>query len=155
MMRRRGSLTLWVSDEAIAAWRAAPRKTPGGQARYSETAIETALRVMTWGITPYTAEDLRVNPEEVLARTPQIISEFIVNPQRGGPAEPGNLSEGGFFPGVDVFLGSAHASIEGVVEDALNVFDHVLTEEPSEWADLVDGIIESQPWNGSHLDYLW
>jgi heme-degrading monooxygenase HmoA len=44
-LRRRGSLTLWVSDEAIAAWRAPPRKTPGGQARYSETAIETALMV--------------------------------------------------------------------------------------------------------------
>jgi|SRR3954447_25089242 hypothetical protein len=25
-LRRRGSLTLWVSDTAIAAWRAAPRK---------------------------------------------------------------------------------------------------------------------------------
>jgi hypothetical protein len=45
MMRRRASLTLWVSDEAVAAWRAAPRTTPGGQARYSETAIETALMV--------------------------------------------------------------------------------------------------------------
>jgi hypothetical protein len=44
-LRRRGSLTLWVSDEAIAAWTAAPRTTPGGQARYSETAIETALMV--------------------------------------------------------------------------------------------------------------
>jgi len=44
-LRRRGSLTLWVSDEAIAAWRAAPRATPGGQALYSETAIETALMV--------------------------------------------------------------------------------------------------------------
>ena len=44
-MRRRGSLTLWVSDEAIAAWKASPRTTPGGQARYSETAIETALMV--------------------------------------------------------------------------------------------------------------
>jgi IS5 family transposase len=44
-LRRRGSLMLWVSDEAIAAWKAAPRKTPGGQARYSETAIETALMV--------------------------------------------------------------------------------------------------------------
>ena len=42
---RRGSLTLWVSDEAIAAWKAAPRKTPGGQARYSETALETAVMV--------------------------------------------------------------------------------------------------------------
>ena len=44
-LRRRGSLTLWVSDAAIAAWRAAPRTTPGGQACYSETAIETALMV--------------------------------------------------------------------------------------------------------------
>lgn len=44
-LRRRGSLTLWGSDEALAAWRAAPRRTPGGQARYSQTAIETALMV--------------------------------------------------------------------------------------------------------------
>src|SRR4051794_40650023 len=44
-LRRRGSLTLWVSDEALAAWRAAPQTTPGGQARNSETAIETALMV--------------------------------------------------------------------------------------------------------------
>jgi hypothetical protein len=45
MMRRRGSLTLWVSDKAIAAWRAAPRTTPGGQARYSAVAMETAIMV--------------------------------------------------------------------------------------------------------------
>jgi hypothetical protein len=42
---RRGSLTLWVSNEALTAWRAPPRTTPGGQARYSKTAIETALMV--------------------------------------------------------------------------------------------------------------
>jgi heme-degrading monooxygenase HmoA len=29
-LRRRGSLTLWFTDEAIAAWRAEPRTTPGG-----------------------------------------------------------------------------------------------------------------------------
>jgi len=44
-LRRRGSLTLWVSDAAIAAWRAVPRMTPGGQAHYSDTAIETAVMV--------------------------------------------------------------------------------------------------------------
>ncbi|EWY35948.1 hypothetical protein N825_32120 [Skermanella stibiiresistens SB22] len=42
---RRGNLTLWVGNEAIVAWRPAPRTTPGGQARHSETAIETALMV--------------------------------------------------------------------------------------------------------------
>src|SRR3954468_710357 len=30
-LRQRGSLTVWFTDEAIAAWKAAPRTTPGGQ----------------------------------------------------------------------------------------------------------------------------
>lgn len=40
---RRGSLTVWFSEEAIASWRAAPRTTPGGQPNYSDLAITTAL----------------------------------------------------------------------------------------------------------------
>jgi heme-degrading monooxygenase HmoA len=46
-LRKRGSLTIWFTDEAIAAWRAAPRTTPGGQARYSDLAIETSLILRT------------------------------------------------------------------------------------------------------------
>jgi hypothetical protein len=46
-LRQRGSLTIWFSEEAVAAWRAAPRTTPGGQARYSDLAIETALILRT------------------------------------------------------------------------------------------------------------
>ena len=42
-LRRRGSLTVWLTDEAIAAWRAEPRTTPGGQPHYSTLAIRTAL----------------------------------------------------------------------------------------------------------------
>ncbi len=42
-LRQRGSLTIWFTEEAIAAWRAVPRTTPGGQARSSDRAIETAL----------------------------------------------------------------------------------------------------------------
>jgi len=42
-LRQRGSLTVWVTDEAIAAWAAEPRTTRGGQARYSPLAILTAL----------------------------------------------------------------------------------------------------------------
>src|SRR3954469_7178152 len=42
-LRQRGSLTVWFTDEAIAAWKAAPRTTPGGQAHYSDLAITTAL----------------------------------------------------------------------------------------------------------------
>lgn len=42
-LRRRGSLTLWVTDAAMAGWHAAPRLTAGGQPRYSDLAIETGL----------------------------------------------------------------------------------------------------------------
>jgi IS5 family transposase len=42
-LRQRGSLTVWFTDEAIAAWKAAPRTTPGGQPHYSDLAIATAL----------------------------------------------------------------------------------------------------------------
>ena len=42
-LRQRGSLTVWVTEEAIRAWRAAPRTTRGGQPWYSPLAILTAL----------------------------------------------------------------------------------------------------------------
>ncbi|MBL0403632.1 IS5 family transposase [Microvirga aerilata] len=42
-LRQRGSLTVWFSEEAIAAWRAEPGRTRGGQPHYSALAIRTAL----------------------------------------------------------------------------------------------------------------
>src|SRR3954470_11751736 len=42
-LRQRGSLTIWFTEDAIAAWNAAPRTTPGGQPSYSDLAIATAL----------------------------------------------------------------------------------------------------------------
>jgi Transposase DDE domain len=38
-----GALTVWFTEAAIAAWKAEPRCTRGGQARYSTLAITTAL----------------------------------------------------------------------------------------------------------------
>ncbi len=42
-LRQRSSLTVWFTDAAIAAWRAEPRTTRGGQRHYSSLAITTAL----------------------------------------------------------------------------------------------------------------
>src|SRR3712207_1114136 len=42
-LRARGSLTVWLSAEAIAAWKAEPRTGRGGQPSYSALAIATAL----------------------------------------------------------------------------------------------------------------
>jgi len=40
---RRGSLTLWVTHEALAAWRAPVTGKRGGQPVYSDVAIEIGL----------------------------------------------------------------------------------------------------------------
>ena len=42
-LRQRGSLTVWFTEAAIAACKAEPRATRGGQPRYSALAITTAL----------------------------------------------------------------------------------------------------------------
>ena len=44
-LRRRGNLTVWISDEALGMWSAARPTTRGGQPRYSDLAIELCL---TW-----------------------------------------------------------------------------------------------------------
>ena len=50
-LRQRGSLTVWFTDEAIQAWQAEPRTTPGGQPHYSTLAITTALTMgMVFGL---------------------------------------------------------------------------------------------------------
>jgi len=42
-LRQRGSLTIWLTDAVIAAWKAEARMTRGGQPRYSDLAITKAL----------------------------------------------------------------------------------------------------------------
>ena len=42
-LKRRGDLILWLDQAAIAEWHASRRITPGGQARYSDLAIELVL----------------------------------------------------------------------------------------------------------------
>ena len=42
-LRRRGDLTFWLDEAALAGWQAPRRTTPGGQPRYSDLAIELVL----------------------------------------------------------------------------------------------------------------
>ena len=58
-LRRRGSLTLWVTPEALAGWAAPRRTTRGGQPLYSHLAIETALTLgMVFGLRLRSCEGL-------------------------------------------------------------------------------------------------
>ena len=47
-LRRRGDLTVWFDEEAIANWKADKTGEPGGQRVYSDMAIETGLVVRIW-----------------------------------------------------------------------------------------------------------
>src|SRR5919199_5385016 len=42
-LRRRGDLTLWLDEGALTGWQAPRRTTPGGQAWYSDAAVELVL----------------------------------------------------------------------------------------------------------------
>ena len=42
-LRRRGDLTIWISEDALGLWTAPRRTTRGGQPRYSDLAIEFCL----------------------------------------------------------------------------------------------------------------
>ena len=50
-LRRRGDLTVWFDEEAIANWKADKTGEPGGQRVYSDMAIETGLVVRTSALT--------------------------------------------------------------------------------------------------------
>ena len=63
---KRGSLTVWFSPEAINAW--TPKKTGrrGGQRRYSDVAVQTALHLrLLLGLPWRQTEGLVVRPEKV------------------------------------------------------------------------------------------
>ena len=73
-LRQRGSVTVWFTDEAIAAWEAEPRTTRGGQPVYSALAILTALTLRAVFRLAYrqvlAATKIRVNPAHNSFRSP-------------------------------------------------------------------------------------
>ena len=61
-LRQRGSLTVRFTDEAVAAWRAEPRTTRGGQPWYSPLAILTALTLRAVGARSKEALEAALGP---------------------------------------------------------------------------------------------
>ncbi|MCM2438757.1 IS5 family transposase [Agrobacterium vitis] len=67
-LRRRGSLTLWITPEALAGWAAPRRKTRGGQPLYSDLAIETTLTLgMVFGLRLRQSEGLMSSVLDMMA----------------------------------------------------------------------------------------
>ena len=103
-LRRRGSLTVWFTDEAIEAWAAEPRTSRGGQPWYSVLASLTALTLRAVFRLAYRQAEgligsvvgllglaLRVPDHTTLSRRAATLE--VPRPQRsgGGEAEPMHL----------------------------------------------------------------
>ena len=52
-LRRRGDLTVWISDDALIQWSAPQRKSRGGQPKYSDLAITMCLTLRLFTISLY------------------------------------------------------------------------------------------------------
>ena len=101
-LRQRGSLTVWFTDEAIAAWRAEPRTTPGGQPWYSPLAILTALTLravfrlafrqtegLIGSVVGLLGLALRVPDHSTLSRRAETLE--VPRPRPGGDGQPVHL----------------------------------------------------------------
>jgi hypothetical protein len=97
-LRQRGSLTVWFTDDAIAAWRAEPRTTRGGQAHYSALANKTALTLravfrlalrqtegLVGSILRLLGLDLAVPDHSTLSRRAETLDVPKPYPSSGGP----------------------------------------------------------------------
>jgi hypothetical protein len=73
---------VWVTDAAIAAWKAAPRTTPGGQALYSDLAVGTAL---TLRAVFHLAGDV---PAHVANGRALLINDYAASPLQARPPSP-------------------------------------------------------------------
>jgi hypothetical protein len=99
-LRQRGDLTVWLSEEAIAAWHAEPRTSRGGQPWYSPLAILTALTLramfrlaLTEGLIGSVIRvlglDLPVPDHTSLSRRADGLD--VPSPRSGNGAEPAHL----------------------------------------------------------------
>jgi hypothetical protein len=101
-LRRRGSLTVWFTEGAIAAWKAEPRTTRGGKPRYSGLAIATALTLravfrlalrqtegLIGSIIALLGLDLAVPDHTTMSRRAETLEVPRSQPRRG--AEPMHL----------------------------------------------------------------
>src|SRR4051794_30343641 len=90
---RRGSLTLWVTEEALAAWHAPMTDKRGGQPVYADVAIETGLALR---LVPPTAATDRgsdaINREPAWPR-PADPRPYDIQPARDCSRLNGALSE--------------------------------------------------------------
>jgi len=62
---RRGDITLWISEDPIESWKPAPSGGRGGQRKFSDLAIETALTLRLLFSLPASGVDANAQPNSI------------------------------------------------------------------------------------------
>ncbi len=158
-LRRRGDLTLWFSEEAIAAWRAPAGQKPGGQPVYSDLAIETALMVrLVYGLALRQTEGflqsisnlldlgLRIPDHTTLSRRSKRLNVRMSPPAYPGPVhiliDSTGLRHNGNIPGSSPPKRRAWRKLHLVVNtDTGDILSSALTTHRARDAAQVPGLI--------------
>ncbi len=78
-LQKRGDLTVWLSDDALDSWRAAPSGKPGGQRTYAKVAIEAALTIrMVFNLPLRQTEGFLRSLAQLLVRRAQCLRGYRV-----------------------------------------------------------------------------
>ena len=134
-LKKRGSITLWMSDEAIAQWNSKPTGKRGAQLTYSDLAIETSLT-------------LRLVFKQGLRQTEGFVESLfeLMNLDLKAP-DHSTLSRRGMV--LDIPSSTASFSDEGLVvvvdSTGLKIFG------AGEWSETKHGLSRRRQWRKLHL----
>jgi hypothetical protein len=115
-LRRRGSLTLWLTPEALLSWRSPKRTTCGGHPRYADLAIETALMLgLVFGLRLRQAEGLLSSVLQLMGLD-RAVPDHTTLSRRASISRLPDRRQGRRFPGdgpVHVLIDSTGLEIYG------------------------------------------
>src|SRR4051794_33026277 len=113
-LRRRGSLTVWISDEVIEAWKASPRTGRGGRPEYSDLAILTGLTLkavfrlayrqtegLIGSVIGFLGVDLAVPDHSTLCRRAETLEVPRPKPRGAGAGAGADAAAGGADDGAE------------------------------------------------------
>ncbi|MEQ1954645.1 IS5 family transposase [Mesorhizobium sp. CN2-181] len=135
---RRGSLTLWVTAEALSQWQAPKRTTRGGQPRYSDLAIETALTLgLVFGLRLRQTEGLLTSVLQLMGLALAVPDHTTLS-RRASTWRSSDRRQGCRIPGE----GPMHVLVDST---GLEVYG------AGQWLEEKHGVMSRRSWRKLHL----
>ena len=100
-LRRRGDLTLWLDQAALAGWAAPKRSTPGGQRHSSDLAVELVLTLrLVFHLALRQAEAFTRSVLRLLGLELRVPDHYSTLSRRGRAFQAAAARSGGWWPGA-------------------------------------------------------